>query len=139
MAKRPTARKRLSSRPASEDGLADKIAITVGSTLGRLVNRKNVLLAQLSKVEAKISAASRGAGDQLKAYLPTTVPRPKGTRKAKEPATRSRSSRKTPPPPATHGADDATVETMRAAKTPSARARRSTAPRRSASRATGRG
>jgi hypothetical protein len=139
MAKGATARKRLSSRPTADDGLADKIAITVGATLGRLVNRKNVLLAQLSKVEEKIASASRGAGDQLKAYLPTTFPRPKGTRKAKKPATRSRSTRPTPPPLATHGADEATAETMRAVKTPSARAHRSTAPRRSGSRATRRG
>jgi hypothetical protein len=139
MAKRATAKKRSSSRPTTEDGLADKVAMTVGSTLGRLMNRKNALLKQLSEVEGKIASASRRASDQLKAYLPTTVPGLKGTRKGKKPATRRRSSRPAPPAPATHGPDAATAETMRAVKTPSARARQSAAPPRTAARALRRG
>jgi hypothetical protein len=140
MAKRATARKQASPKPTTANGLADKVAITFGSTLGRLMNRKNALLKQLSEVETKIASASRRAGDQLKAYLPASVPGLKGRRKTKNPATkRPRSARPAPPSPATHGRDDATAETMRAVKTPSARARRSTAPPPSAARATRRG
>jgi hypothetical protein len=103
------------------------------------MNRKDALLAQLSDVEAKIASASRRASDQLKTYLPAAVSGRKGTRKAKKPATRPRSSRPAPAPPVTHGRDAATAETMRAARTPSARTHRSTAPARTAPRATGRG
>jgi hypothetical protein len=110
------------------------------------MNRKDALLAQLSDVEAKIASASRQvasagrrAGDQLKTYLPATVTGRKGTRKAKKPAARPRSARPAPAPPVTHGRDAATADTMRVARTPSARAHRSTAPTRTAPRSTGRG
>lgn len=140
MAKRPTAKKSSAPTPtaANENGLADKVAIAVGSTLGRLMNRKNVLLAQLSAVEAKIASASRRASDQLKASLPASMPGFKKTRKAKKATKRPRTSRTTTPRP-THGPDDATVETRRAAKAPGAGARRSTAPVRSTPRVTSRG
>src|SRR5262245_40395433 len=44
MAKRPTAKKASVPPQASEEGLADKVAIAVGSTLGKLVKRKNDLM-----------------------------------------------------------------------------------------------
>jgi len=139
MAKRATARKRSVPAPTTADGLAEKVAVTVGSTLGRLMNQKDALLAQLSEVETKIASASRRARDQLKTYLPAAVPAGRGTRKAKKKATRPRSSGPTSPPDATHGPDAATAKTMRAAKNPDPRARRSTAPARSAPRASRRG
>jgi hypothetical protein len=129
MSKRPSAKMPSVPTPTGEDGLADKVAIAVGSTLGRLVNQKNALLAQLSRVEAKIAKASRRAGDRLKASLPDAVPRLTSARKAKRPATRPRTARKTVAPPATHGPDPATRETVRAAKVRSARPRQSATTR----------
>lgn len=142
MAKRPTARKSAAPTPtptpAAENGLADKVAIAVGSTLGRLMNRKDALLAQLSVVEEKIAKASRRASDQLKAHLPASVPGLKRARKAKKKTARPKPSRTTTPS-ATHGPDEATVKTRSAAKVPGTRAPRATAPMRSAPRAPSRG
>jgi hypothetical protein len=107
--------------------MADSVAIYVGKTLAELLNRKDDLVAELSRIEQEIAVSGRAAvrlGQTLPAQLGRLRPKAKTQRAARPPARRA-----TPVSARSHNAATKSATVVTRATSANDRAKESIRPR----------